>query len=61
MVITGTVSLENVGFRMNQRTVPVVSVRHFHQAEKRQSPCREEILLVFHWAVDKNITQMVDR
>lgn len=31
---------------------PVVSVKRFHLAEKRQSPSQEEILLVVHWAVD---------
>lgn len=32
---------------------PVVSVKHFHLAEKHQSQGQEEILLVVHWAVDE--------
>lgn len=30
----------------------MVLVKHFHLAEMHQSPNREEILLVVHWAVD---------
>ncbi len=34
--------------------IPVVLAKHFHLAEKRQSPGPEEILLVVHWAEDRN-------
>ncbi len=36
---------------------PAVSERHFHLAEKHQSPSQEEILLGVHWAVDDNETK----
>lgn len=41
-------------------TQPVVLVKHFHLAEKHQSPDRGEILQVVHWAAEIRTTQGVN-